>query len=201
MKDNLNCHFVTRSITKEWEHESGLLYYYDYGTKKVKKFTSKKLFAVNNLNSNSIEILLNKYVETPLINAKNRLLKMENVNIQKWEEYRSLYLYFMIQAGRYSKYLNLKSKESEVNNQEHHLDTLLKNENYLDSFVKIDMDKYNIAIVSVPNDQIIFFPEAGFFQIPVKDSLCASGFTFGYALPITPRLAFIKVIMPPENCT
>lgn len=101
MMDRLNCHFVTRSITKKCEHDSGLLYN-DYGTKRVKKCKSKKFFAVNHLNLKSIEMLLNRYIETPLINAKNRLLKMENEIFQKWDEYWSLYLYCMIQVGRYS---------------------------------------------------------------------------------------------------
>lgn len=64
------------------------------------------------------------------------------------------------------------------------MDALLKNEDYLNQLVQIGMKEYNIVLISIPEDQILFFPESGFFQFPVKDNASVTGFTFCYAFLI-----------------
>lgn len=187
----MNCHYVTRWITEEWEQEPGSLLYYDFEDKHLKRQFSKRLFAEEDTNSTEIEGLLNKYAETPLKQLKPKLLEVKDLQITDWNQYRSLFLYFMIQAARYSK---AKLTPEEQQTEEHHLDQMLKKgEDFLNQLVQVDMQKNQLVAVTMPTGQILFFPEVGFFQIPVKDPGCITDFTFGFVVPITPFIALARV--------
>lgn len=187
----MNCHYVTRWITEEWEQEPGSLLYYDFADRQVKRQFSKRLFAEEDTNTGEIEGLLNKYVETPLKQLKPKLLEAKDLQITDWSQYRSLFLYFMIQAARYSK---AKLSPEEQKAEEHHLDQMLKKgEDFLNQLVQADMQKNQIVAATMPTGQILFFPEVGFFQIPVKDPGCITDFTFGFVVPITPFIAIARV--------
>ena len=157
----------------------------------MKRQFSKRLFAEVDTNTLEVEKLLNRYLETPLKQLKNRLLEAADFKITDWNQYRSLFLYFMIQAARYSK-TKLSPDEREA--EEHHLDQMLKKgEDFLNQLVLADMQKNHVFAISMPEGQILFFPEAGFFQIPVKDPGCITNFTFGFVVPITPSFAIARV--------
>lgn len=186
----MNCHFVTKWITEKWEHEPGSLWYYDFSDKQIKRQFSKHLFAEDETNSKEIEGLLNKYIEAPL--KKFTLsLNGEPTTITDWIIYRSIFLYFLIQAQRYAKTLGSKETQSQ---EEHRLDELLKkDEKLLDDIVTIDMAENVIISIVMPPGKILFFPETGFYQIPLTDPGCITNYTMAYVVPITPFIALARV--------
>lgn len=185
-----NCHFVTRFLTKPWEHSGGSLCYYDFEKKELCRGFSKSLFAEDGLNSGEIEALINEYVERPLAGIKPEIVDGTLRDVSDWKTYRALFLYFMIQTQRFGK-ARLAEKEERYQTQ---LDEFLKRgEGFLDSMVQIKQLEYMIAWVGMPDGIAMFFPETGFFQFPVEDDKCITGYTIAYAFPITPKAAVVMV--------
>lgn len=165
----MNCHFVTRSLTKEWEVSGGSLCYYDYSDKTVKRGFAKHLFSEEDTNSDEIEQLINKLVETPLLSLRPKMTSKGPISIDDWATYRSLFLYFMVQAARFSK---AQLDDRTETDEEHKLDQLLKKDiSYLDQLVSADMQDHQMVTLNMPEGQILFFPEGGFFQVPVAESI------------------------------
>lgn len=168
-ENNMNCHFVTRSLTKEWEVSGGSLCYYDYSDKTVKRGFAKHLFSEEDTNSDEIEQLINKLVETPLLSLRPKMTSKGPISIDDWATYRSLFLYFMVQAARFSK---AQLDDRTETDEEHKLDQLLKKDiSYLDQLVSADMQDHQMVTLNMPEGQILFFPEGGFFQVPVAESI------------------------------
>lgn len=187
----MNCHYVTRWITQEWEQAPGSLLYYDFRGNYIKRQYSNRLFADEGTNTSEIEGLISKYVESPLKGLLQQLISKSELVLDNWEQYRAGYLYFMIQSARYSK--AMLTPEQRVA-EEHHLDRLLlKGEDFLNGLVSIDMEKHQLLAISMPDNQILFFPEVGFYPFPVNDPGCLTEYTFGYILPITPFVALARV--------
>lgn len=183
----MNCHFVTQWLTKDWEYLPGSFYYYDFEEKKVKRQFAKYLFAEEDTNTKEIEDLISKYVEQPLKALKLPLETQSEIKVDKWEHYRATFLYFMIQVARYAKVRAPPKDGVDLD------EMLLKGEEFLDQLVGVSMQKNQIVALTMPPGQILFYPEVGFFQFPVKDPGCITDFTFGYAVPITPFVALAKI--------
>lgn len=186
----MNCHFVTKWLTKEWEYRPGSLWYYDFLDKTIKRQFTEKLFAKEKTNSEEIETLLNRYIETPLKGFKASITSGIS-KVTDWKVYRALFLYFLAQAQRYAK---AQLDDNSQTQTLHPLDDLLKkDEKYLDQIIQVDMAEYSIVSVNMPPGKILFFPETGFYQMPLTDPGCITKFTMAYVVPVTPFTALAKV--------
>lgn len=186
----MNCHFVTRSLTTDWEPKGGTLWYFDFKTGKVARQFSKKLFADEDTNSKDVEDLISKYIERPIGTFKHSILPTakdgESVKIDDWGVFRGIYLYFLFQSQRYSK--------AQLPEEENKLDELLKkDEQFLDTFVSAYAQEYQLVSMKLPPGKFLFFPEIGYFQFPTQDAGCVTGFTLGFAFPLSPSLAVALV--------
>lgn len=172
-KNNINCHFVTRSLTQPWELENRRLKYFDFSLDRIDEADSKTLFALENLNSGEVESRLNKLVEEPISRFKMDLLKSDDpASIGRWATYRALWLYFLIQAPRFAKISLIGEK------QEADFDRILsKDESYLDMLVQARQEDNHIRIFRLPEGNVMVFPQIGYFAFPVEDAGCVTGFT------------------------
>jgi hypothetical protein len=69
VSENLNCHFVSRFLTKPWEFGQRRLHFYDVKTGRFGEKSSRYLFSRRGSNSGNIERRLDQLVETPLSKA------------------------------------------------------------------------------------------------------------------------------------
>jgi hypothetical protein len=56
----LNCHFVSRFLTRPWEYDQRRLWYFDFDRKQVCSRSSETLFAAKGTNSLAVEQRLNR---------------------------------------------------------------------------------------------------------------------------------------------
>lgn len=104
--DGLNCHFVSRFLTKPWEFGQRQLWYYDFDRKEIEKKSSKTLFAQVGRNTAEIEKRLNELIETPISSAITTLVPsgaIDNVEISEWRLFRALHLLLLLQCSRASE--------------------------------------------------------------------------------------------------
>tara|TARA_R110002049_G_scaffold293452_1_gene478454 strand:- start:376 stop:1188 length:813 start_codon:yes stop_codon:yes gene_type:complete len=185
----MNCHYVTRSLTKPWEGKERKLTYYDFESDSILEGTSKTLFAEKDLIEEKYEDALSKLIERPLGIFKQQILEKKQNEVDNWNVFRALFLYFFVQTARFSKFLADDSEKLENTLEE----LLSMEEAALNTIVSKYMEKYSVATIGVPDDHILLFPETGFFTFPLMDSGCVTGFTFSYAVPLFPSLALALV--------
>ncbi len=180
--NEINCHYVTESLTKEWEIDGGWLSYFNFQTENIEKDRSRNLFAKIGLNSLEIEQSFNNFIETHLGRFKKQIKKGCNTEIDNWKMYRALHLYFIGQKERLPK----AKPELQFNNSLP-LDSLFEmDESHIDLLVQAFAEKYNIATLDVTDGHLLFFPETGFFQFPIEDEKELYGFSLVTAVPLTP---------------
>ncbi len=170
--------------------------YYDFPTGKICDGNTGTLFATTDANTREVEQLISKYVEAPLGKFKASLVdrfKAEVVknpikDVSDWAVYRALHLYHFVQVARFKKVRLEDGKEGSD------LDTmLLKGEDYLNQLVMAHASDHKVLWVQLPEGFAFYFPETGFFQFPVEDPGCVTGWTYGYAVPLTPFVALASV--------
>jgi len=113
----LNCHFVSKFLTKPWEFGNRLLWYYEFECKQIRKKPSKRLFADVGRNSPEIEKRLNELIETPIANAVAKLVPsgaIDNVEIPEWPLFRALHLLLLLQYSRVSEKNSHRSRLGQV---------------------------------------------------------------------------------------
>lgn len=181
----MNCHFVTRSLTKPWEGEDRKLHCYDFKSDKILSDPSKTLFAEKDLIEEKHEDVLSKLIERPLGIFKQQILDGKKQEIDNWNVFRALFLYFFVQTARFSKFLADDSEKPENSLEE----LLSMDEASLNTIVSKYMDRYSVATIGIPEDHVMLFPETVFFTFPLMDSGCITGWTFSYAVPLFPNFA------------
>lgn len=185
----MNCHYVTRSLTKPWEGKERKLFYYDFKEDSILEANSKTLFAEKDLIEKKYEDKLSKLIERPIGIFKQQILDKKHNEVDNWSVFRALFLYFFTQTARFSKFLADSSQEPKNTLEE----LLSMEEVELNTIVAKYMESYSIATIGVSEKHILLFPESGFFIFPVMDSGCITGFTFSYAVPLFPSLALALI--------
>lgn len=183
--DELNCHFVSRFLTKPWEFGQRQLWYYDFDRKQIGRKSSRTLFAQVGRNTAEIEKRLNELVETPISNAITTLVPsgtIDNVEIHEWQLFQALSLLLLLQCSRASE------KESHRSTLEL---TLSWEEAALDQLVHACHQAYRIVGLRGHPGAPFCCPPHGFFAIPIRQQ--GGSFTAIYAIPLTEDFAVARV--------
>jgi hypothetical protein len=99
--NGLNCHFVSRFLTRPWEHGQRELSYYDFDRNELRSASSRSLFAISGAHPPAVEKRLNQVVEIPIANAMARLVDT-NDELLEWPLFRAVSLLLMLQPLRSS---------------------------------------------------------------------------------------------------
>lgn len=181
----LNCHFVSRFLTKPWEFGQRQLWYYDFDHKQIRKKSSKTLFAQVGRNTVAIEERLNALVEAPLSNAITTLVPsgaIDNVEISEPRLFRALNLLLLLQCSRASEKESHRSKLGQI---------LSWDETTLDQLVLACQQTHIIVGLRGHPGAPFCYPSHGFFSIPIRKQ--SGSFTGIYAIPLTEYFAVATV--------
>jgi len=183
--DDVNCHFVSRFLTKPWEFGQRQLWYYDFDRKQIDNKSSKSLFAQTGRNTGEIEKRLNELIETPISNAIASLVPsgaIDKVEIGEWSLFRALSLLLLLQFSRASDKESPRSRLGEA---------LSWDDTTLDQLVRICQQKH--TIVGLPGDPRapLCYPSHGLFAMPIRRQ--SGSYTRIYAIPLTEHFAVASV--------
>lgn len=183
--DELNCHFVSRFLTKPWEFGQRQLWYYDFESKQIRKKSSKKLFAQVGRNTAETEKRLNELIETPISNAITTLVPREaidNVEIREWRLFRALVLLLLLQCSRVSEKGSRHSQLGEM---------LSWDETTLDQLVLACQQTDMIVGLGGHPEAPFCYPSHGLFALPIRQP--SGSFSTIYAIPLTEYFAVARV--------
>ena len=183
--DELNCHFVSRFLTKPWEFGQRQLWYYDFDRKQIENKSSKTLFAQAGMNTAEIEKRLNELIETPISNAIATLVPsgaIDNVEIHQWPLFRALNLLLLLQCSRASEKESHRSKLEQ---------TLSWDDATLDQLVHACQLAHMIVGLRGHPRAPFLYPSHGFFAMPIQQP--SGSYTAIYAIPLTEYFAIAKV--------
>jgi hypothetical protein len=181
----LNCHFVSRFLTKPWEFGQRQLWYYDFGRKQIEKKSSKSLFAKVGRNSAEIEDRLNELIETPISQAMTTLVPsgaIDNVEIGDWQLFRALNLLLLLQWSRASDKDPHRSRVGQA---------LSWDETTLDQLVVACQQTHMIVGLRGDPRSPLCYPSHGLFALPIRQQ--SGSYTAIYAIPLTEYHAVARV--------
>lgn len=181
----LNCHFVSRFLTKPWEFGNRQLWYYDFGQKQIRKKPSRTLFAMGGRNNPEIEKRLNDLIERPIANAITTLVPsgaIDNVEIPQWPLFRALNLLLLLQYSRVSEKDSHRSTLGQL---------LFWDEAKLDQLVHACQQTHTIAGLRGHPQAPLCYPSQGFFGIPIRR--LSGSFVTIYAIPLTESFVLARV--------
>jgi hypothetical protein len=161
---NLNCHFVSRFLTKPWEFGERQLHFYDVRTRQFGQRSSRNLFAVAGLNFEETEARINQLVETPLAKVIGELARSagpDGYSIDHWPIYRALMLLFPVQVARAALHSRGESD----------LATILSwPDEQIDHLAWASHQRYRLVTVRSHRAWPFFYPSKGYFVIPLAFS-------------------------------
>lgn len=183
--DELNCHFVSRFLTKPWEFSQRQLWNYDFDRKQIEEKSSKSLFAEVGRNTAEIEKCLNELIETPISNAITTLVPsgaIDNVEIGEWRLFRALNLLLLLQWSRASEKESHRSKLGQA---------LSWDETTLDELVLACQQTHIVVGLRGDPRAPLCYPSHGLFAVPIRQQ--SGSFTAIYAIPLTEYYAVARV--------
>lgn len=189
-----NCHYVTRSLTKPWEHETEHrnreLRFYSFDTNEIKYDSSKKLLAKYKLLTPEEERRFSELIETPLGNFKDKHLKASFV--EDYNIFRALFLYFMFQVERFKLVIQKEGDGWSL------ADLLQMPDAQLNTLSENMRNKFKVVALNTVEGHLLFFPEVGYFTFPI---LCSANQypVWALALPLFPNLSLCLVPKGPTE--
>ena len=165
----MNCHYVSRFLTRPWEDEKQFLHVYDFETDQITKARSKFLFSEKGLIEPRHEERISKLIESPLSLFKQKF-KFE-VHFEPSEsESRALYLYASVQITRMKKLYQRRPNKYWDNKKGYvTLEMLLEApEDHIKRLTTRLQSTYDLVITDLPQGSAMFFPITGLFCVPVQ---------------------------------
>lgn len=178
----LNCHFVSRFLTRPWEHDDRRLSYFDFDRDELLQASSRSLFAANGVNTPEVEARLNQIIETPVAQAIARLADgnvHEDQNLE-WPLFRALALLMLLQPLRVSDEPDRAQTLEEF---------VLRTDAELNELAEAAHDTYQLGRITVRPDAPLLYPAAGFFPLPARNK--AGSYKAAIALPVGGRYVFV----------
>jgi hypothetical protein len=178
----LNCHFVSRFLTRPWEYEQRRLWYFDFDRGEVRWQSSETLFAAKGTNSPAVEERLNRIIETPLASARAKLAnEVSDQQDQElpWPLFRALALLMMLQPLRTPDH----PQRGEILEQ-----TILHSDDELNQIASAAAQRYQLGRIAVRPDAPLLYASAGFFPLFARRSDDYWGAAI--AIPISMRHVF-----------
>jgi hypothetical protein len=162
-EDEINCHWVSESLTKPWERTLGNrkeLYFYAFSTKAIHSLPSKDLFARRGLNTRAVEDWLSDTIEAPLGRFRKALRKQNGTvpaHIDDLAAYRALLMLLPLQVTRLAKVKSSPRTFEQIFEWP---------KSKLDDYVQALRSEYSVIIVQAHRQAPLFFTENGFFMLP-----------------------------------
>ncbi|MBU1949227.1 MAG: DUF4238 domain-containing protein [Candidatus Eisenbacteria bacterium] len=190
--NNINSHFVSRFITRDWEHGDRRLTYYDARQKRILTKSSKRLFAEDNDQECNCECRLNELIETPVSQGLPWLCQHESSKeplvVDDWKLYRGLVLFLLVQAVRV---------KPETQGE---LRTLLeRSDDEIDSIIKIVSKRFILYKLEVTGGNRFFYTNTGIFGFVVPDKKKPVGFGLGMPISSKTMIAFLELSFDSEG--
>jgi hypothetical protein len=180
----LNCHFVSRFLTRPWEYDQRQLSYFDFDDGVVRSCSSRSLFAVTGANTADVEARLNQVIETPIAAAMTRLVDPQSdpEELLDWPLFRALSLLLMLQPLRPSGRTEYAERLEE---------TITRTDAELDGFARAAHATYQLGRITARSDAPLLYPAAGYFPLIARrdDGVYGSAI----AIPVSRRHVFIAV--------
>jgi len=192
----MNNHYVSRFLTKPWEYDKRELRIYCPKKKTIYMASSKSAFSAKNIFDKKQEKFLGDNVEVKIGKIRKSLL--ENGSFPRYDKYdyfKAINLYFLFQFKRYCLVESLGSSILNIINQRDGLNInklLDLTENDLNIISEIFRDEFKIISAVLPDNHYSFFPELGYYTVPV---FCILTVKQGHAfvLPLTEKLSICLV--------
>lgn len=188
-RDFRNNHFVTSFMLEPWEcyHRSNKgVWIYSFETGLLHHKPTKRIFTRRRVFPRDLEVKFNRLIETPLSRYYSNLITGIDLDRSDRDIERALLLLFFTQSCRVSQALDPQRNQS--------LSHLLgQNEATIDSCVDLFASESKLARRTVTSSQPMFLPVLGIFAVPFQDPACHTGWTFGFAIPLTPHIAVLMV--------
>ena len=197
-----NDHYITKFLTDPWHFGQKRLHYFDFQTGRFDHKSSRKLYAIKGLNSPSLEKWLEKIIETPLSNARPRLLAADPSAMSNPKFRRAGILMLMLQGLRTGTAVEAPGSTFERTSKQI-LDGLASmSPSDLDGFLAALANAYSFHLIFSPPDHggrwlPLSVPSAGIFPVSFADRGCLSGWATGVGLAIHPRAALLAA--PPSD--
>jgi hypothetical protein len=169
-----NDHFISRFLTKPWEfadqrlHIARGLRVFDFAKQVFDWAPSKSLFAQEGLTSPAVELMLNRYVETPAgkladdIKAGLRLKSLDDV---EWKTIRSLALLFALNPQR------LFEARGETLPIRSLADLETGGESLMDATARQFLSRFAMFLVELRGEHDLCFPEVAMFPVPLPGQI------------------------------
>jgi len=183
--NELNCHFVSRFLTRPWEFGQRQLWYYDFDTKQIGRRSSRSLFAEVGRNTAEVEESLNRLIETPISNTITTLVPsgaIDNVEIGEWGLFRALNLLLLLQWSRASEKGSHRSRLGEA---------LSWDEATLDQLVVACQQTHIVVGLRGDPRAPLCYPSHGLFAVPIHKQ--TGSYAAIYVIPLTENYAVARV--------
>lgn len=187
----INCHYITKSLTKPWEREGRRLRFYDFSTRRFCNGFAASLFAASHLNTQAVETWLDQTIEAPLNICRRQYLQAGRMDaLEEWNFYRAASLMLWLQGIRVRAVADHDARRD--------LETLaLRPMNEVDQLVmaiRAEFDLTLITTVKVADRWApLFFPSSGTFPITYPDAGCVSGHAIALGLPLDWWCALVAI--------
>lgn len=175
-------HYNSRFLTEPWEVRDRRLKVYDFEAKRLRpNASSRSLFAKPGINSSDSDRLMSKAFENPVAQYRARGGQVPGHlgPIKDYAEYRALLALFVMQPARIGMALVPQYEGITV-------DALLaQGEVVFDQAYTLLNPDNEVISYNLPTRERLFFPETGFFVVPVLRHPPV------LAIPMTPRSCII----------
>lgn len=180
----MKSHYISRCLTKPWEHGERMLSILDLDAKQLQRPTSSEsAFARDDLFSPLMEAWFDRSFESPVSDWRARTLRGEDPPIG-WRLYRAMVLAILWAAPRVAAARRTDDAAA--------LDAALSNpfdDAALDQMVAVyERDRALVAAPTSPTAPL-FFPGSAIFALLVPDPSEPTGLGYGFFLPVHPHLA------------
>ncbi len=192
-----NDHYVQRALMKFWSRYSAAtdswdneVWFFDFRAKRLKKRSTRNLFAREGLNTPDVEARLGRLIESPLARFAHDDMRrrtsspaVDTEKISDPDVMRAVALVFLIQGARGLDGLGVTSDSVSR--------WLAMSDGHLGWFANRFWENHRIATFTVPKNVTLFLPETGWYPFPIIDQKI--GAAWCSALPLNPRVALVGI--------
>ena len=180
----MNSHYISRFLTKPWEHESRMLSVLDLDAKRLlPPKSSKSLFALDGLFSDAAERWFDRTFESPVSDWQAKALRGEKPQMS-WRLYRAMVMAVLWAAPRVIAAERVEERDAVRAALAKPFDDAA-----LDQIVSLFERDH--ALVSVPTSPAmpLFFPETAIFALLMPNQTAPTKLGYGLFLALAPTLA------------
>lgn len=160
-----NCHYIPRCVTKDWELENRQLHWFDFKSDRFGVSSSKRLFAREGLNSDSVEKMLDRLIETPVGAYLHQAMEqgeLPDITLRDQRLARALGLLFILTFQRLAE---VKGEHEQLGPTLAEMER--RGDEYLNQLAEAAFHRLQFRTVTLPEHLEMFFTEMGAFSLPM----------------------------------